>query len=224
MPSAHRGEGTHLQRYARLLPGVEINSSFYRPHARATYARWAASTPTEFRFAVKMPRDITHDRRLQQSMVPLQRFLDECAGLGDRRGPLLMQLPPSFAFASRTVGRFLAALRQRYDGPLVCEPRHASWFDGPAETLLSAHHVARVAADPPVVPGAHQPGGWSGLAYFRMHGSPRMYWSPYLPSALQALAEAILVARRRGPVWCVFDNTASGAAFPDATSLHALMD
>jgi uncharacterized protein YecE (DUF72 family) len=59
--------GTHLKRYAQLLPAVEINSSFYRPHRPQTYARWAASTPQTFRFAVKLPRAITHTHRLRDS-------------------------------------------------------------------------------------------------------------------------------------------------------------
>ena len=80
------GEGTHLQRYARVFPCAEINSSFHRPHAIATYARWAASTPPHFRFAVKLPRTITHDQKLLRARVPLERFLDESRGLGTKEG------------------------------------------------------------------------------------------------------------------------------------------
>ncbi|WP_408901606.1 DUF72 domain-containing protein, partial [Pararoseomonas indoligenes] len=69
IPKQHAGEfdadGSHLERYARRLPAVEINSSFYRPHRPATYERWAASTPESFRFSAKVPRTITHDCRLK---------------------------------------------------------------------------------------------------------------------------------------------------------------
>src|SRR5688500_7656937 len=84
--SAHHfeGEGTHLQRYARVLPCAEINSSFHRPHSARTYAKWAASTPPAFRFAVKLPRTITHDQKLRRARGPLERFLEESAGLGRR--------------------------------------------------------------------------------------------------------------------------------------------
>ena len=159
--SAHRGEGdgTHLQRYARVFRCAEINSSFHRPHAATTYARWAASTPADFRFAVKVPKLITHVQKLRQSRAALQQFLDETAGLESKRGPLLVQLPPSLAFDARVAGRFVALLRSRYLGPVVCEPRHPTWF-GAAEALLMRYEVARVAADPPPVPGADAPAGW----------------------------------------------------------------
>src|SRR4029079_1485820 len=114
------GDGTHLQRYSRVLRAAEINSSFHRPHAAATYARWAESTPAEFRFAVKIPRTITHERELRATRPLLDRFLEESAGLGRKRGPLLLQLPPSLAFDRRVAARFLDLLRSRFAGDVVC--------------------------------------------------------------------------------------------------------
>lgn len=213
--ASHRceGTGTHLQRYAQQFPCAEINSSFHRSHAPATYARWAASTPAAFRFSVKLPKEITHVRKLRRSRAPLERFLEESAGLGSKRGPLLVQLPPSFQFDLRVVGRFFALVRSLYEGPLVCEPRHASWFEQ-GTRLLSRYEVAQVAADPPCVPAAGRPGGWPGLTYYRLHGSPRTYWSAYSQDALDDLA--VSLRETTGEVWCVFDNTASGAAFENA--------
>jgi len=213
------GDGTHLQRYARVLHGAEINSSFHRSHAPGTYAKWAASTPPEFRFAVKVPRIITHDQKLRRARAALERFLNESAALGSKRGPLLVQLPPSLAFDARVAARFFALMRQRYAGAVVCEPRHATWFSPAADALLIRHQVARVAADPPPAPGADQPGGWRGLTYFRLHGSPRKYWSRYSSAYIEALARTMAVAE--GDAWCVFDNTASGAALQNAWELHS---
>src|SRR5689334_4890368 len=87
--AAFGGDGTYLQRYARVLPAVEINTSFYRPHKPATYTRWAAGVPPGFRFAVKVPREITHTRRLVGTDEPFGRFLDEVQALGGTLGPLL---------------------------------------------------------------------------------------------------------------------------------------
>jgi uncharacterized protein YecE (DUF72 family) len=120
--------GTHLERYAQRLPAVEINSSFYRPHRSATYARRAASVPASFRFAVKVPREITHTRRLRDVAEPLERFLSESAALGATLGPLLLQLPPSLRFNADIAEAFFTILRARFSGSVVCEPRHASWF------------------------------------------------------------------------------------------------
>ena len=220
VPKETPGPGTHLERYARLLRCAEINSSFHRPHRRSTYERWAASTPADFRFAVKIPRDISHDRRLIGCRDALDRFLDESAGLGARRGPLLLQLPPSFAYVARTAGRFLSLLRARHDGPVVVEPRHASWFSAAADTLLMSHRAGRVGADPPTVEEGGSPAAWPAVQYFRLHGSPRMYWSAYSPATLSDLARRLRRAADSGAeVWCIFDNTASGAAFLNARAV-----
>jgi uncharacterized protein YecE (DUF72 family) len=214
------GEGTHLQRYARVLPAVEINSSFYRPHKPATYARWAASVPGGFRFAVKLPREITHGRRLVAADEPLGQFLEETQALGRTLGPLLVQLPPSLGFDESAAGRFFDSLRTRFAGLVVCEPRHATWFTDAVDTLLSRVQVARVAADPAPVPLAAVPGGWTGLVYRRLHGSPRMYYSAYAPDDLAMIARQMMETAAPGQEqWCIFDNTALGDATPNALDL-----
>ena len=215
--AAFPGEGTHLERYARVLDAVEINSSFHRPHRASTYERWAAAVPETFRFAVKVPKAITHLGRLRDAGPHLDRFLGEVSGLGGKLGPLLVQLPPSLAFEAETAEGFLRDLRARLDGPVACEPRHASWFAPEVEALLAELCIARVAADPAPVPAAGRPGGWEGLTYLRLHGSPRVYRSAYGEEAIQA-AVAVLTARARSgsEAWCIFDNTASGAATTDA--------
>lgn len=221
---ASPGAGSHLERYARRLPAVEINSSFYRPHRPATYARWAASVPPGFRFAVKMPRTITHERRLADVTEPLDGFLGQIEALGETLGPLLVQLPPSLSFDATRATAFFAALRNRFDGAVVCEPRHATWFSDDVDVMLSAFRVARVAADPALSPRAAKPGGWRGLAYHRLHGSPVMYSSPYAAAALAAMADSLRSACSQGQdAWCIFDNTALGHAAGNALSVSDLL-
>ena len=93
LPTAYAADfpeaGTHLARYAQRLSGVEINSSFYKPHRLGTYTRWAACVPEDFRFAVKVPKEITHQRKLVGTIEPLERFLAEVAGLEANLGPRL---------------------------------------------------------------------------------------------------------------------------------------
>ena len=179
--------GTHLQRYATRLNAVEINSSFYRPHQRPTYVRWAASVPESFRFSVKLPKLITHQQRLLDCAGLLDDFLAQASGLGDKLG--------------------------RHNGPVALEPRHASWFDAPADALLNRWQVTRVLADPVMHPAGHGPGGFAGLIYVRLHGSPRMYYSAYALEVLDALAGRLaLAAQSAAGVWCIFDNTAECAA------------
>jgi uncharacterized protein YecE (DUF72 family) len=218
------GEGTHLQRYSRIFNAAEINSAFHRPHAAATYRKWAGSAPSHFRFAVKMPRTITHDQELRRAAGPLTRFLQESAGLGRKRGPVLVQLPPSHVFDQRVASRFFELVRKHYEGWVVCEPRHETWFSAQANRLLVRFEVARVAADPPPAPGADVPGGWGGIVYYRLHGSPRKYWSRYQDDYLDILGRAIRKVSRSVDVWCVFDNTATGAALENAWELKRLLD
>ena len=225
IPRVHKARfpdtGSGLERYAARLNAVEINSSFYRPHAVATYERWASAVPRQFRFAVKVPKVITHERALTRAREPLDRFLSEIAGLGRRLGPLLVQLPPSHAFDARRVGRFFELLRGRHEGPVVCEPRHATWTTRPAEALLVKFRIARVAADPPRADGLERPGGWPGLVYYRWHGSPRPYFSPYSMEQLRALA--VKLSGCAADAWCVFDNTGSGSAAGNALDLRGIL-
>jgi uncharacterized protein YecE (DUF72 family) len=211
--------GTHLRRYSRRLRCTEINSSFYRPHVAATYAKWRDSTPPDFRFAVKMPRTITHELKLQNVRQQLVAFLAQTDGLSEKRGPLLVQLPPSLSFDATIVTRFLDLVRSVYDGPVVCEPRHATWFSSLVTSLLERYRVSRVAADPPPVPEAVGPAGWPRVAYFRLHGSPRKYWSRYETDDIATLATTARTLPSAEEVWCVFDNTASGAAIENAREL-----
>lgn len=165
--------GTHLQRYSTRFRCAEITSSFYRPHAATTYAKWRNSTPQDFRFAVKVPRAITHELKLHDAGEPFLAFLTQTDGLVEKRGPILVQLPPSLSFEAAVVRSFLEVVRAAYDGAVVCEPRHATWFSPAATSLLERYRISRVAADPAPVPAGVGPAGWPQTAYFRLHGSPR---------------------------------------------------
>jgi len=211
--------GTHLERYARRLNAVEINSSFYRSHRPKTYERWAGTVPDGFRFSVKVPKEITHTRRLVGTTRLLNTFIGEVSALGDRLGPLLVQLPPTLKFSAHAA-RFFATLRDRFDGDVVCEPRHASWFEDGANEVLKRTVVVRVIADPPRVPAAKHPGGWTGLIYRRLHGSPRVYYSAYEPDVISEIAKEMHSdALAAGKKWCIFDNTALGEAIGNALNL-----
>jgi uncharacterized protein YecE (DUF72 family) len=222
--AAFPATGSHLERYGGVLNAVEINSSFYRPHRMITYERWAASVPEHFRFAVKIPKAITHERLLQDASNLLDRFLSEVSSLGPKLGPLLVQLPPSLRFEPGVADVFLSDLRSRIDGPIVCEPRHASWFAPEINALLDELRIARVAADPAPVPGAGIPGGWRGLSYYRLHGSPKIYYSAYSPDDLAGIAQRLACeAAAEIETWCIFDNTAAFAATGDALTTRSLV-
>ncbi|HEY0826053.1 MAG TPA: DUF72 domain-containing protein [Ramlibacter sp.] len=217
--------GSHLARYATRFPVAEINSSFHRPHQRSLYEKWAAAVPGDFRFCAKLPKAITHERRLVDCGDLLGEFLAQAGGLGDKLACLLVQLPPSFAFDAAVATPFLELLRDRFPAALALEPRHASWFAPAADGLLRDLQVARVLADPVRHEAGRWPGGWTQRVYLRLHGAPRVYYSSYESGLLRALADRMRIAAREGAeVWCIFDNTASGAAAGNALDLLRLLE
>ncbi len=215
-------EGSHLTRYSARLNAVEINSSFHRPHRRTTYLRWAESVPAAFAFSVKMPRRITHDLRLVGAGEAMDAFAQEVSGLGAKLRCVLIQLPPSLAFDRGVADQFLATLTSCVDSPAVVEARHATWFSDESSATLQRHGVGRVHADPPAV--RIPVNNTAPIRYFRMHGSPRIYYSQYEGPALQALARQVADSALDGcPSWCIFDNTTLGHATTDALALQELL-
>ncbi len=200
-----------LSKYALLFRSVEINTSFYRAPQLKTFERWADTVPDDFMFSVKLFQGFTHTHRLADA-AGLDDFINAMNGLGNKLGPLLVQLPPSLAFDDRIVGKFFSLLRERFNGDVVCEPRHLSWFTPAMNQFLANYRIAQVAADPWRVREQSEPGGWKGIVYYRLHGSPHVYKSAYTAEFLQALAPKLLAAARSVQVWCIFDNTAGSVA------------
>ncbi|MEO6801541.1 MAG: DUF72 domain-containing protein [Rhodanobacter sp.] len=211
--------GSHLERYAQRFNCVELNSSFHRPHLPATYRRWAASVSPGFRFAVKMPRSISHEARLRNSGTLLRAFLDQVHELGTKLGCLLLQLPPSLAYEPSQALSFFDQLTHLYDGRVACEPRHGSWFHPAVDRALRERGVARVAADPARCLRAAVPGGDHDLEYFRLHGSPRTYYDAYSDATLRRIERRLRRPGHDVQRWCVFDNTALGHAVANGLDL-----
>ena len=168
-------EGTGLQRYSSVLGAAEINSTFYRRHLPKTFERWRDSVPPSFRFAVKLPRSITHEAALASPANELAMFFDDVRALGDKLGPILVQLPASAEFDRRRARTFFRVLRSLHSGKVACEPRNAGWYGATASALLIDYDIARVVADPPRPADAREPAGSDSLRYTRWHGSPRIY-------------------------------------------------
>lgn len=216
-------DGSSLERYASVFSAVEINSSFHRPHRAATWHRWREAVPDHFQFSVKLPKTISHEQKLVGCKDAVSLFLDQVHELGDKLAVLLLQLPPKLIFDARIAEHFLADLQSRCSTPIVCEPRHSSWFSEDADGLMRAMGVARVAADPARHPDAPVPGGWRGLSYYRLHGSPIMYRSSYA-DRIADYAEQVQGQGGKGQsTWCIFDNTASSAAVSDALRLISFL-
>ncbi len=208
--------GSHLSRYGHVLNAVEINSTFYKLPRQSTIERWIGEVPPALRYSLKTPKEITHEKRLSGVEVSWMNFIDTLHAFQEKLGCVLVQLPPSLDYSIEAVNT-LEYFRAHHPGSIVLEPRHASWTSVEAEGILRQLQIGRVAADPACHPSLAEPGGDLSLVYFRLHGSPRKYWSAYPIDQLEQWGGQALDAHSRGiPVWVVFDNTARGAATMDA--------
>ncbi len=210
----HTGS-SHLEGYSQVFNAVEINTSFHKPHKKNTYERWALATPSDFQFAVKMYKQITHVNRLVDSEIYIDSFLGEVSGLQNKLGPLLIQLPPSLDFELEIAESFFNLLRTKFNGRVVLEPRHISWMQLEAVALLHEYNIQRVIVKPVVKPLKSKSNDL--FEYYRLHGSPKMYSSSYDDKFLDQLAKDV-----NNSSWVIFDNTRLGAATQNALDLKHL--
>lgn len=217
-------EGSALERYATQFSVVEINSSFHRPHRHSTWERWRESVPDDFRFSVKVPKQITHERKLADCSAEMAAFVDQACLLKHKLGVLLVQLPPKLTLELPVAETFFTDLLDRTDAGIACEPRHPSWFSPEADAMLEELGVSRVAADPAICEPAARPAGGGRFAYWRLHGSPVIYRSSYRDRLTFYAGQLGQAAASGRETWCIFDNTASSAATGDALALMGLLE
>jgi uncharacterized protein YecE (DUF72 family) len=173
---------------------------------------------------VKVPKQITHENRLIDVEPQIEQLRNETNGLGEKLGAVLVQLPPSLEFDVAVAEPFFTTLKASLNAPIACEPRHPSWFNSEAGSLMEEYGIERVAADPSIVPDGRIPGGCKHNIYFRWHGSPRMYYSAYNERVLSDLATHLVsLSTNVRSIWCIFDNTAEGYAIKNALELQQML-
>jgi uncharacterized protein YecE (DUF72 family) len=225
---------------------VEINGSFYSLRSPTSYRSWYASTPPDFRFAVKGNRFVTHVRRLRDVTEPLANFLGSgVLELGEKLGPLLWQFPPSLTFDPEVFADFLAALPKDTTAAVDLIRLHATKVDDVTQLdhrllrhavevrsptfrsarcyeLLRQHGVALVTADTAgLFPFIEE--HTADFTYVRLHGATQLYVSSYREPELNEWAAKIREWHASGDVYVYFDNTAEAAAPPNAERLAALL-
>lgn len=206
-------DGSHLERYSEIFNCVEINSSFYKDHQAKTYEKWAKMVPGDFRFAVKLSRYFTQDKRLKETGKKLSEVLNGILYLKEKFGVLLVQLPPSLEYDHLDTRNFLLALRTLYGGFIAWEPRHISWKE--SADLLTEFNVTKVFADPEPCPFLLSP---QTFQYCRLHGTPEIYKSNYEKDFLAKIACGLTPNS-----WCIFDNTTFGHATQNALDLQKIV-
>ena len=209
-----------LEHYARQFATVENNGTFYRLPSRETFAGWRDRVGADFVMTVKASRYLTHVRRLREPAEPVRRLLDAAAGLGDRLGPVLLQLPPDLRAAPRLLdeclARFPAGIR------VAVEPRHESWQSAEVRDVLAARNAALCWADRTgtAVTPLWRTAGWG---YLRFHeGDDGTDWPRYRAATLRAWADRIASTWAEGlDVYVYFNNDQRGAAPRDAAGFAA---
>lgn len=207
-----------LERYARVFDTVELNAPFYRLPSPDTVARWGATVPAGFTFAVKGSRYLTHMKRLLDADEGLRRFYAPISRFGAKLGPVLWQLPPHVKPDPERLDRFLARLPR---GRHAFEFRDPDWYAEETCAVLARHGAAFCEHDlvlraPPRLTG--------GFRYVRYHGTTGKYAGRYGAAALATHARDYLDAAARGEdVFVYFNNDAGGHAVRDALDLLALV-
>lgn len=207
--------------YAQRLKTVEVNNTFYQLPGKETVETWRDRTPSEFTFALKASRYITHMKKLKEPEESVANFLELADVLGDKRGPILFQLPPNWHYDHERLASFLRLLPDGYQP--VFEFRHDSWFNDRAYELLEQHGAAVCIHDmggdstPRVVTAGH--------VYIRLHGPRGDYSGGYDAQTLSGWAGAITTWSNQGKiVYCYFNNDVEGHAVQNAQQLAEMLD
>lgn len=209
-----------LEHYAARFPTVENNSAFYRLPTREMFQAWRARTPDAFVMAVKASRFLTHVKRLREPAEPVHRLLDAVRGLGDRLGPVLVQLPPTMRVDLERLDAALALFPREIR--VAVEPRHDSWWVEDVRTLLAARGCALCWSDRR---GRARTPLWrtADWGYVRFHEGAAKPWPRYGEQALRSWAARIAGTwRAADTVYAYFNNDAGGAAVADALRLTEL--
>ncbi|HUT24662.1 MAG TPA: DUF72 domain-containing protein [Sumerlaeia bacterium] len=221
-------QGEWLRFYSERFPTVEVNSSFYRIPKLEFISRWRELTDPRFRFAVKLWRRITHEKRLAKCAQDLADFLSAVAPLQPKLGPLLVQLPPSLKCDIDLLESFLSGLEKvertsktaERRGPLkaTVEFRNKDWLNRQTHELLDRHNASLCLSDLPKCSVAEP--NRAGFVYIRRHGPGGDYRGRY---PAEAIAED--AARIRGwidegrDVYVYFNNDIDGYAVDNARQL-----
>jgi uncharacterized protein YecE (DUF72 family) len=207
-----------LEHYAAEFGTVEVNNAFYRLPRRETFEGWRDTLPHGFVVAVKASRFLTHIKRLTDPAEPVARLLGAATGLGDKLGPVLLQLPPTLRADAGRLDACLAEFPR--DVRVAVEPRHDSWWTDEIRRVLERRHAALAWADRgsrPVTP-LWQTTSWG---YLRLHEGGATPWPSYGRTALESWADRL---RAFDDAYAYFNNDQHGAAPRDAATFRGYVE
>jgi len=224
-PEEHRSKH-RLTYYATLFNSIEINSSFYKVPMPVTFTKWTHLVPQDFQFTIKLWREITHRRGFSFDPEDIALFMKAAANLDDKKGCLLIQLPPSVSWNKLGQLEKMLTLVHASDVPpawrLAVEFRDRSWYRQETCDLLDRFQASLVLHDIPAS-AIHTPNGKAGFVYIRFHGIRGDYKGSYSREQLQEYAEKIRDWLQQGKdVYAYFNNTI-GDAVANLETLNLLV-
>jgi len=209
-----------LEFYARHFRTVELNSSFYHLPSENAFTNWYKSSPSDFTFAVKVSRFITHIKHFKGTEEPLQNFIKRAEILGEKLGPLLYQLPPGMHRNDITLESFLAILPKGVRH--VFEFRHESWLDDAVFDILRRYNAGLCVFDMPNITCLLV--ATTDFAYVRFHGSAALYSSNYSDGELADWAKKLAqLPDTVKAVYIYFNNDVGGFALDNARTLRTYL-
>ncbi|MFF6782205.1 DUF72 domain-containing protein [Streptomyces sp. NPDC012510] len=203
-----------LEEYAARFATVEINNAFYRLPARETFEAWRARVPEDFVVAVKASRYLTHIKRLRDPEEPVSRLMSHAEGLGDRLGPVLLQLPPTLRADAELLDTCLGCFPSRTR--VAVEPRHDSWWTAEIREVLESHEAALCWADTHSRPATPL---WrtTDWGYLRLHQGRARPWPHYGARALTTWSHRLAETwPTTADLYVYFNNDPHAAAVRDA--------
>lgn len=216
----HLPSDEQLSFYSQHFSTVEINFSFYRLPERAVFENWREQTPSNFLFAVKGSRYLTHMKKLKDPIEPLSRLMGRASGLQEKLGPILFQFPHTWHINLERLQPFLELLQTYPKQQFTVEFRHSSWLVPQVYKLLESANVALCLPVSPKVPlDIRLTTSWT---YIRMHSGQ---WNVgYSDEELFIWAERVRSFLTQGiDVYVYFNNDPDGYAIYDAQRLHILL-
>jgi uncharacterized protein YecE (DUF72 family) len=210
--------------YCTQFNTLELNVTFYRMPELKAFETWYAQSPADFKFAVKAPRQVTHYKKFNaDAQAILAEFYATVAeGLKEKLGPVLFQLPPKAAYTEELMQRLLDSLDPAFQN--VVEFRHNSWWDAEVQRELTKHKVTFVGQSyPPPLELPDEVVATTDTIYYRFHGVPDLYKSPYSPEFMGRIAAEIKAAKHVKNVYLYFNNGIGGVGAFNARDMQELL-
>lgn len=205
--------------YCEHFKTLELNVTFYRFPQLSFLQNWYNKSPADFRFAVKAPRAITHYKKFNDTVDLITSFYDTINnGLQEKLGPVLFQMPPSYNYTDEKLDKIINSLNPSFKN--VLELRHVSWWNNEVYEKLARHNITFCGMSHPVLPDSVIEN--TPIVYYRFHGVPILYRSPYSTDFLQNVVNAVKNNHRVKEGWFYFNNDYDAVAIGNAKEMIAL--